>query len=199
MIEVLETLAAERKAADDERKQVQTRLEGVRSDVEAVQAQSAKQAETVSGLLVKVADFEGIKPSVFAEVDLCKQEISIVSQNLTRFVVSSDRLDQLISSLSADFHSRCAVYDDYGEFIKSWDAKQRNDFGLMKQDFDDVLASAMMTFKDDIDNRVQAIIVQIKQQEDSIADVVETMGQQNSSQDKVIKEMREAVAALRSS
>jgi hypothetical protein len=41
-------------------------------------------------------------------------------------------------------------------------------------------------------------MVQIKQQEDSIADVVETMGQQNSAQDKVIKEMREAVAALRS-
>ena len=43
MIEVLETLAAERKAADDDRKQVQTRLQGVSSDVEAVQAQSAKQ------------------------------------------------------------------------------------------------------------------------------------------------------------
>jgi hypothetical protein len=49
MIEVPKTLAAERKAADDERKQAQARLEGVSSDVDAVQAQSAKLAETVSG------------------------------------------------------------------------------------------------------------------------------------------------------
>jgi uncharacterized coiled-coil protein SlyX len=57
----------------------------------------------------------------------------------------------------------------------------------------------MMGFKDEYDNRVQALIVQIKQQEESIADVVETMGQQNLAQDKVIKEMRAAVAALHSS
>ena len=82
MIEVLETLAAERKAADDERKQVQTRLEGVRSDVEAVQAQSAKQAETVSGLLVNVADFEGVKPAVQADMEQLKRQMAEEAQGV---------------------------------------------------------------------------------------------------------------------
>ena len=88
MIEVLETLAAERKAADDERKQVQTRLEGVRSDVEAVQAQSAQQAETVSGLLVKVADFDGVKPAVQADMEQLKRQMAEEAQGVAGRVES---------------------------------------------------------------------------------------------------------------
>ena len=88
MIEVLETLAAERKAADDDRKQVQTRLESVRSDVEAVQAQSAKQAETVSGLLVKVADFEGVKPAVQADMEQLKRQMAEEAQGVAGRVES---------------------------------------------------------------------------------------------------------------
>ena len=79
------------------------------------------------------------------------------------------------------------------------DEKYRSSFVQVKSEFDDVLAAAMMNYKDDIDNRIHTLTIQIKQQEESISDVVETMGQQNSAQDKVIKEMREAVLALRSS
>jgi hypothetical protein len=101
--------------------------------------------------------------------------------------------------LSSDFKSRCLVYDAYDSEIKNFDETLRSSLLQLKQEFDDVLASAMMGVKDENDNKLQAVISQIKQQEESISDVVETMGQQNSAQDKVIKEMRAAVAALHSS
>jgi uncharacterized coiled-coil protein SlyX len=79
------------------------------------------------------------------------------------------------------------------------DEKFRLGLGQVKVDFDDVLAAAMMNLKDEIDNRLQSLVAQVKQQEDSISDVIETVGQQNSAQEKVIKEMRDAMSALRSS
>jgi hypothetical protein len=152
----------------------------------------------VSGLLLKVADFEGVKPAVQADMEQLKKDITQNVESLSQCLGLAQNIEKVVSQLNSEFHSRCKVYDSLDVQIKDLDDKYQSSLGLVKQEFDEVLASAMMNFKDDFDNRVQALMVQIKQQEDSIADVVETMGQQNSAQDKVIKEMREAVAALRS-
>jgi hypothetical protein len=123
MIEVLETLAAERKAADDNRKQVQTLLQGVSSDVEAVQAQSAKQAETVSGLLLKVADFEGVKPTVQADMEQLKKDIAQNVEGLSRCLGLAQNVETTVSHLSSDFQSRCKIYDAFDVGIKNLDVK----------------------------------------------------------------------------
>jgi uncharacterized coiled-coil protein SlyX len=164
-----------------------------------VQAQSAKQAETVSGLLVKVADIEGMKPAVQADVERIVLDLDRSSHHFSQHIVAFQNLENIVSQLSQDFSRHVSVFDSYQDDFKSMDEKYRSSFVQVKSEFDDVLAAAMMNYKDDIDNRIHTLTIQIKQQEESISDVVETMGQQNSAQDKVIKEMREAVLALRSS
>ena len=121
------------------------------------------------------------------------------TQVISRFQICLQDFETLISNLNADFKSRCLSYDAYDFEIKGWDEKHRLGLVQVKQDFDDILAASMMNLKDEIDSRVQSLMAQVKQQEDSIADVIETVGQQNAAQENVIKEMRVAMAAIRSS
>ena len=134
-----------------------------------------------------------------ADIENLRLVLSDNSQNISRLLVSFQGQELFISNLSSDFKSRCSIYDSFEIDIKNLDEKYRLGLGKVKMDFDDVLAAAMMNLKDEIDNRLQSLVAQVKQQEDSISDVIETVGQQNSAQEKVIKEMRDAMSALRSS
>ena len=88
-----------------------------------MQAQSAKQAETVSGLLLKVADFEGVKPAVQADMEQLKKDIAQNVEGLSRCLGLAQNVETTVSHLSSDFQSRCKIYDAFDLGIKNLDVK----------------------------------------------------------------------------